>query len=357
MRVNELTDATFEKYAINLLQRLTTQKDDLRPTVWAPVGGSGNTVAEKLLDIGTKYLVKHPWLSTLKVVQIGWHPATETHVLEEKSDVAILEGARVMLVDSVVNSGITLQGAHDLVRSVAPSAEITAFALAVRHAAVFVPNIFSLLIGPSDRLFLPWHEERPNNRLVMSASFGLLAEADLNQPPIDTSAEFMNRASWADRWFSMKTDPNRRVLVCRRRGELAAFINFKVDLSQRDLQVDEVGTSKAHVKNGLAGALMRYAETFARAEGCSQLTLWAHDSVIKWYEEDFNFSRVGTVVDCGTEGKYSLMKRQLGSSKEELEIWLQGRRKKLSSEGRSPEAETTSVDRSFATEKEANDTH
>lgn len=51
------------------------------------------------------------------------------------------------------------------------------------------------------------------------------------------------------------------------------------------------------------------------------MSLWSHESVVTYYE-GLGFRRTGPTMSCGTDGNYSLMGRELGSSKAELETRL-----------------------------------
>ena len=100
------------------------------------------------------------------------------------------------MIDSIVNSGSTMLAALAFLRSVSPPSHVLSYATAVRVTASFVPNMFSVPIGQNDRVFLPWHNDRPNNRMTMRGVFRDLAEGDLGADPIVCGQDFMNRVLW-----------------------------------------------------------------------------------------------------------------------------------------------------------------
>ena len=318
MHVHDVGAATFQKVAIDLGARITDAKE--KPLLWAAIGGSGNRVVQELLQILTKG-TPPLWLTDVNVIRVAWDPAQGAHALEDPADAARITGASVLMVDSIVNTGATLQGAYELLCGHSP-AEVATFAIAVRHTSAFIPNVFSLTIDRSDRVFLPWHEHRANNRMTMVGSFRTLGIGDLSRPSINSTQEFINRVQWRDRWYSTQSEDHRRVLVCERQGGIAAFINFVIDTDTGFLHVEEVATDRAHEGLGLAGALLRYAETCARWEGCTKLALWAHDKVVLFYERK-GFAKSGRQIPCGNDVDFHSMERSLGSSKAELRHLVQ----------------------------------
>jgi GNAT superfamily N-acetyltransferase len=213
-----------------------------------------------------------------------------------------------------------MMAALDLLREAGPPANVLSYATAVRVTATFIPNVFSVPISSNDRVFLPWHRTRPNNRMTMHGVFRDLSERDLVAPPIASNQEFMNRVLWRDRWYTLKAEPARRVIVCDVAGKIASFVNLTIDAAEGELHIDEVATDIAFQGRGLAGALLRFSETLARAMGCRRMSLWSHESVVQMYEK-MSFAKTGPSIDCGDEGMYFAMERALGSSKLALAAW------------------------------------
>ena len=315
MHVHEIGGDAFEKYAFDLLHRLDRADAD-RPTIWVSVGASGKHVAQAILKIKTD----HAWLPTIKVVPVAYNPELKAYRFEDPEDGSLMTNASILMIDSIVNSGSTMLAALDFLRSVSPPAHVLSYATAVRVTASFVPNIFSVPIGPNDRVFLPWHKARPNNRMTMRGVFRDLSEQDLTADPILSDQEFMNRVLWKDRWYTMKAEPTRRVIVCDIAGKIASFVNFTIDPNEGELHVDEVATDKKHQGQGLAGALLRFAETLARATRCRRMSLWSHEAVIEMYEK-MSYVRTGQSIQCGSDGTFVAMDRPLGSSKLALATW------------------------------------
>ncbi|XXX76652.1 GNAT family N-acetyltransferase [Sorangium sp. So ce134] len=206
-----------------------------------------------------------------------------------------------------------------------PPRSVAIYAVAVRQSSAVIPNIFALTIGANDRVFLHWQNHRPNNRLTPSGIYRSLQESDLSRPSFNCEREFINRVLWRDRWFEVKTNPQRRVFVCEVGGEITSFITFTLHIESQDLHVDELATAIGHTKGGNAGALLRYAETIARASGCTQMSLWSHETVVDRYQH-WGFSLSEKIISCGIDGFYRLMTKGLGSSKDELARWQKATR-------------------------------
>lgn len=197
--------------------------------------------------------------------------------------------------------------------------EVLTYAVAVRRCASVVPNMFALSMGPSDRVFLPWHNARPNNRLEMMGTFRSLRQGDVGREMINSGQSFIDRVEWRDRWYTLKKERDRRILVCELDGRIVSFLNFT--LSANDLHLDEAGTDKSLAGQGLMGAMLRYAETLARAEQCHCMTLWSHEGAsATWIKK--GFQPKGRTINCGVDGNFTLMERVLGSSKEDMRNWL-----------------------------------
>jgi GNAT superfamily N-acetyltransferase len=323
VHVHEIGAEAFRKYAIDLLERLGKMADEDRPAVWIAVGGSGDHVVKEIANVGLTLDERaYQWLRNIIIVSLAYDSQANNYHFEDAADAAKVAGSIVMMVDSVVNSGTTMLGALALLQSAGSSPKhILSYATAVRVTASFVPNVFSVPIGPNDRVFLPWHQTRPNNRMTMIGTFRDLSVDDLGKDPIASDQDFMNRVHWKDRWYSMKSDGSRRVIVCDVNGKIASFINFTVDTVSGDVHIDEVATDKAYTGRKLAGALLRFAETYARATGCVSMSLWSHESVVTMYEK-LTYKRTGQTIQCGSDGSYLAMSRPLGSSKVALLRWL-----------------------------------
>jgi len=315
VHVYDIGAATFDRYADDLIARLDSLRDD-RPLVWVAVGGSGGHVIQAI----ERRMGRSPraWFADIQVVRLGWDPAAGVHQFLDSGDAAVVDGADVLLIDSVVNSGGTMLGAHEYLRGEAARPKsVMAYAIAVRQNADFVPNLFSIAIGPNDRVFLPWHDQRPNNRLTMRGIYRSLAMPDVQRPPIRSGQDFMDRVHWRDRWYTLKAEQERRILVCEIDQRIAAFISFLVEPDDGELHVDELACDLDFSGKGIAGALMRYAETLARGTGCARMSLWAHASVVKYYEGQ-GFRVQNRTIECGADGDYHYMVRGLGSSKADM---------------------------------------
>lgn len=161
-----------------MLRRLDQVDAHVRPLVWVTVGGSGAQVAQAIVKRAD--VRSHPWSKDAKIVPLGWDLDALVHAFQDPADSMLVQEAPILLIDSVVNSGITMLGALDFLNGLArPPRSIAVYTVAARHGSALVPNLFSISIGPSDRVFLPWHEQRPNNRLTMNGLYRSLRDSDL----------------------------------------------------------------------------------------------------------------------------------------------------------------------------------
>lgn len=318
MNVHEIGQATFDRFADDLLARLDKLDEKRRPLVWVPVGMSGVRVTQAI----AKRAVAWPWAERLRVVPLCWNQERVKHEFQSDSDTDAVAECPVLLIDSVINSGVTLLGALDVLNELERSPRtITVYAVAARRSAEMVPNFFSISIGHNDRVFLPWHQQRPNNRLTPEGIFRGLREEDLGRPRMDCGQDFIDRVEWSDRWYSLKREQGRVTVVCELDSQIVSFINFTVDSLGGEAHVDEIAAGKSFTGRGFPGALLRYAETRARGAGCTRIALWSHESVIDYYAK-LQFKPSGKKLQCGGEGSYFHMEAHLGSSKRELESWL-----------------------------------
>jgi GNAT superfamily N-acetyltransferase len=312
MYVYDIREDTFDKLADDLFARLDKLQEP--PRVLVAVGNSGGHVAKAIARRGV--LREHPFASLVHVVELGWDAAAKKHQLRDRADEGLVRESPLLLIDSVVNSGTTMLDAVRVVTTLRGKSdkELLSYAVAVRRVADFVPNFFGYSIGANDRVFMPWHGGRPNNRLTPHGVFRSLDESDFERPTMKSKQDFINRSEWTDRWYQARADKDRRVIVCEREDTIASFINFTIDSPAGVLHVDELATDVKHEKRGLGGALLRYAETLARGSYCTRVTLWAHADVQEFYA-NLGFIVLGRSISCGADGRFHLMERALGSSK------------------------------------------
>ena len=320
MHIYEVGQDQLARYARDLVESFESAKTKPGgnlPTVWVTVGQSGHDLGTQLHAALSAWDERPAWVNDLQFVPIERDDQAGRHEFVDPADAATVAGRSVLLIDTVINTGATLLDALALLQRVPvrPLA-ITLYTVAARIGAKVVPNYFAIPAGPSDRVFLPWQPKRRNNRLASPGIFRILLEDDLTRPNLEVghNADFITRRTWRDRWYDAHTSQGHSVLLCEIDGAIAAFISFRVD--GHELEVDEIATAVGHERKGLAGALLRYAETTARSTRCRELSLWAHerDDLVAWYS-DYGYRLTSERIACGADGAFVHMRCRLGSAK------------------------------------------
>lgn len=272
-----LSNEEVAAYLRDLLDNLITLKEHM-PMVWCPIGLSGGVIAREAMCVAGEYLE-----SKIKHVPIDYDRTTEKiSFLGEPDPKANIAGQRILLLDDTVHSGSTFWKSYQAVMELGP-AEITSYSLVVRVGASILPNYFGLMIGDYDRaVFLK--QAIPNNRLFSCGCVRKLADADQRRAKVVSGEDFVDKFSWGDLLYEMMTDSRRQTYVYERNGGIQAFVNFRI-VPGDDVLIDALVTDKSCQGQGIAGNLMRWAETYARNHHCATVHLWAVDEKKDFYKK------------------------------------------------------------------------
>jgi len=126
----------------------------------------------------------------------------------------------------------------------------------------------------------------------------------LGQPP-----DFIDKFSWADRWYEMSTDPSRHVYLHELDGTICGFVGFRLRKGKTSF-IDEVGVDEKFKGRGLGGHLMRWAEHCARHRNCGRVELLSVDDEVEWYKY-LGYSLVSTKPLRISGHEFHLMDKKL----------------------------------------------
>jgi len=290
-----------KQYAKDFIVRLE-KLDDNFPSVWCPIGQSGENITVRLGECLSKGISEK-----VSLVPLSSNKNTGEIYLEDEADAVILKGASVLIIDSAVHSGKSMYHAVQKVEKLGAS-QVASYSLVVKRGSFFIPNFFSLLMGDNDRAYFLL-DSIPNNRMTPSfGTFRKLSKDDAKQNPsmFDSGLPSMNKTSWADLWYECVSKLS-SVYVYEQKSKIHGFVSFKVN--NRSLVIDALAVDKGIQKNGVAGSLMRWAETCARLNDCCEVSLWAIKERIDFYRRK-GFESTPQELILGDE-EYTLMRRAI----------------------------------------------
>ena len=290
---NEVIDA----YLFDLAQRLEELPNETRPKVWCPLGPSGLTIAQRLLKY-TRPINIEPivWVRGAATAQFG----------NGSQQAAAVRGEAILAMDSAIHTGSTFDAALRLIH-VNQARSITSYSVVVRAGARIIPNYFSLLIGDTDRTWLPV-ERLPNQRLTPSGVLRRLDEQDIDKRMIESGRGFIDRGSWSDHWYELATNPDRQVYVMEDQGELCAFVSFC--FCGQQIRIDELAVDESAQRRQFGAYLMRWAENLARHRGCLESTLWSIEDRVSYYEK-LGYANSGERLALGADGVFCKLKKRI----------------------------------------------
>jgi GNAT superfamily N-acetyltransferase len=294
-----------DAYLADLVERLVGM-DAERPTLWLPIGPSGLILAARILD-------KHPDLVESTSISPVDFNRTSKEVMIDADLPNDLRGRHVLVLDSSVHSGNTML---EVVRSAdgQAAASVTSYSLVLKQNSTFVPTFWGLTINDHDRAYFLL-EKMPNNRLrtkVAGTYLRQLSEKDIESVPLVASGLApMDRVTWADRWFDIRSgDRDRKTYLLQKGSQVVGFVTFVVSESRHAVTVDEVAVQKGMEGQGFGGALLRFVETMARHVGASELNMWAVDKQVPKYET-LGYSKDGGKSPMKLEGSDYFFMRKL----------------------------------------------
>ncbi len=289
-------------YAQDFAQRLAALGKGAFPYVWCPLGQSG----QEILNVITQFLPKE-YRDEVQVVPLQFNRDANKACLESPDDASVLKGKTVLIMDSSVHSGSTMVACMDEVTRCGVASTVS-YSLVVKRGTSFVPNYFGLIISDFDRAYYLL-DKIPTYPVCCRGNLRKIGEADVHRNPdhIQSGLASIDSITWADLWYET-TAKHSHVYLCTQDSSVLGFISFQV-AEHRTLFIDAIAVDTTKQKTKLGGALMRWAEIFARTHNCLSIELWAINDRVDFYKH-MGFSSTGEKLDLGAE-KYEQMRRKL----------------------------------------------
>lgn len=322
-------------YLTDLKSRLTSLGTE-GPTAWVPLGYSGTVLLKELFTIAPELSAGNPIVVNANCrrdgagdLQIVWGENDAPSLPEER-----LSGKNIMVVDSAVHSGSTMAAAVGALWQ-AGAAGVCSYSLVLKESSSFVPSYWAVSIADEDRAFFLL-DAIPNNRFVRPGlcaegeetedKFGnalvdplpkrfpffsvrRLSHNDLGKNKFAVGVPSLNRSTWADLYYSMRTSDGFWVYLLERKLEIVGYVAIAL-VDDRELSIEQVAVHPDSQGLGYAGALLRWAETLARLKDCNHLRLWGILEQRKKYLK-MGFREIpDELLDLGDE-KYVRMRKCL----------------------------------------------
>jgi GNAT superfamily N-acetyltransferase len=275
-----LSDSEVAAYLKDLLGRLQGL-GELMPRVWCPIGPSGVRLAQLAMVEAAKIDPDLP--SRICQMPITFDRKSRAISFPDEADPgSVVKDEHILLFDGFINSGGTIIAAYRAVEAMNPR-EVSSYSLVIRRGTSFIPCFFGIMTGNHDRVhFL--RDVIPNNRLPDFGCVRKLSEEDLEKPMVQTGEDFIDKFTWSEYKYEMEADPRRRTYLYERGGVLQGFVSFRHSRGKA-LLVDTLGVGRQYQKQGIAGHLLRWAETYGRHTGRRAVLLWGVEQQKDFYEK------------------------------------------------------------------------
>jgi GNAT superfamily N-acetyltransferase len=274
---------------------------------------SGNELLYKLLDIiGEKNPRLLDKISVLKIIK---SEKTSNIKFDTKSPAKAISGKNVLVFDSVIHSGSTMtQAVAKIMGHGAKS--VSTYALAIKRGTGFLPTMWGVMIDDADRVFLLLNEI-PNQRLhtgkrkISSIHIQKLNDGHLEKPTPFSGVKSMDRITWGDRYFDMKTSEQARVSYVLQNGnKILGYLT--VHRASKDcMMVDEIAVERKLRGKGFGSILIRFAHTLARQSNCPFVRLFANKDELDFYERNSYQHKQEEKPICVEGEEYVLMERTI----------------------------------------------
>lgn len=298
MKIYHLGDAEVDAYLIDLLRNrfpAAIEAAGEHKLVLTYIGKSGKALMDRINQLSEdarkvlsqkKALMLRANFQRNSKTALFYRFKTDgaDELLNDTDLIGLIHDAHVFLLDSSVHSGKTMRAVANQMVDAGATA-ITTYGLVVKANASFIPNFFGLMMGRDDRaLFLL--EEIPNNRIMPTGRLRLLEMQDMSKPAVTSNLHSMDRNSWSDMLYEMRTQPEKRQTFVYEGedGKLLAYLSVQF-IGQGVLFLDAIAVDNSKQKKRLGTHLIRWAETFARHNDCYAISLWAINNRVSWYEE------------------------------------------------------------------------
>lgn len=261
-------------YCRDLALRLG-QFPDKFPLLWCALGPSGFKMAKTVFN----YLDAE----TVRKISLG-----TTRYNRESGAIEFLDWGNVddldqpvLVIDSAVHSGKSMLSLVEALKRRGLK-NILTYGLVLKSGSSIVPNYFGVVIDEKDRTYFEL-DEIPNNRLyTKKPPIGVLREVtenDVDRKIAAVGAPF-DELTVGDLLYEKATNSS-RIYWCEHDEEVLGFVSFR--RIGQIVFIDAWATATAYRSNGIGSALLRWVETWARANRCTAIELWAFESAIPVY--------------------------------------------------------------------------
>ena len=248
-------------------------------------------------------------VAEIRIAAVSFLRATETVDWsgDATPDPSCCQGP-VLIIDSAVHSGRSmLMIVKELSRL--GFADIISYSLVLKRGSRIIPTFFGILIDDKDRTYFEL-DSLPNNRLIEKPPFGILrriSDADVSLTIDHIGAPFVG-LTIGDLFYEQETR-GFHIYVYEYAGRVIGFVSFRVE--QTSLFIDGWGTSEAFKRRGVGSATLRWAETWARANRCEAIELWAFETAVPTYEH-YGYAAVEERWwTLGADQRYKKMRRAI----------------------------------------------
>lgn len=264
---------------------------DAVPTLWCPLTRSGNALLNELLDLVAEH---HPKLiETVSVMPIEVSDQTR-EIRFTKGDAAKdIRGQNVLIFDGATHSGGTMAKCVGEVLKHG-AASVCTYSLVLKRGSAFIPTMWGLAVDDVDRAFflldkIPNHRldaggpASPKKKKGLNIHIRLLCDEHLQKTLLVSGLASIDRVTWGDRYFEMKTGGQRHCTYVLERGDKILGLMSLTHRASACLFIDEIAIEREHQGKNIGPVLMRFADTMARQFDCQKIQLQAISTKINFY--------------------------------------------------------------------------
>jgi GNAT superfamily N-acetyltransferase len=251
------------------------------------------------------------------------HPLSEIWPLG-KTDSTLSRSTAFLVIDGVCRSGQTLTAVYGHLRKV--SARVWTYAIAVSADSAFIPTWYGCLYDGNEYVMLVRDGITPNTALAhystQKSGHAVGSPALVLRPPLEGDPEFNVGESAAsiaryrsdDRFFD-STTRSKHIMVLEWDSVPVGFVAYHIE--DDTLWIHHIVSCQtlAEKKPGVGTALYYHVENYAKLRGCENISLWAIEGKVDWYEKrgfaKYHSSRSITIGKQSTPEKYHLMTNRL----------------------------------------------
>lgn len=273
-----LSDDDVRRYGRDIVNRWRLLGLDA-PKQWFALGISGDKMARALYQ-----LLSPEEQETIDFRRLVFDRAKKSIMIREEEEFPDFSiDPKVFLIDSAIHSGASMRAVATNLNQ--RGAMVMSYGLVMKKTSEFVPSFFGLVIDEHDRALFQL-DELPNNRLKKARPFGHLRlirpeDADI-QVSLNTSVASIQKITFGDLYYEYRAHDS-LVYLYEEGNEIRGYIQFS--RHNGTLSIDTIVADEKYQKSGIGGALMRWAETYARSNRCSAINLWAIENQREFYEK------------------------------------------------------------------------